>query len=69
MDIDPQAVIEALGRQIGALHTENTVLKLALSQAQTETNHLSSAIGIPDGASDSTNKGKKKDAPAKNGDA
>lgn len=50
MDIDPQAVIEALGRQIGALQTENTVLKMALSQIQTEADHLSSAIGIPDGA-------------------
>jgi len=34
MDIDPQAVIDALSRQIGALQTENTVLKMALTQLQ-----------------------------------
>ena len=34
MDIDPQAVIDALSQQIGALQTENTILKMALSQVQ-----------------------------------
>jgi len=36
MDIDPQAVIDALSQQIGALQTENTILKMALSQVQAE---------------------------------
>ena len=36
MDIDPQAVIDALSRQIGALQTENTVLKMALQQLEAE---------------------------------
>ena len=36
MDIDPQAVIEALSRQIGALQTENTVLKMGLQQMEAE---------------------------------
>jgi len=44
MDIDPQAVINALSQQIGALQTENTVLKMALQQIQAD----------PDGAHDST---------------
>ena len=36
MDIAPQAVIDALSQQIGALQTENTILKMALSQVQAE---------------------------------
>ena len=36
MDVDPQAVINALSVQIGALQTENTILKMALSQVQAE---------------------------------
>jgi hypothetical protein len=59
MDIDPQAVIDALSRQIGALHTENTILKMALQQAQ-ETS------GAPE---ETQQKGKKQDASAKGGDA
>ena len=31
MDVDPQAVINALSVQIGALQTENTILKMALN--------------------------------------
>ena len=50
MDIDPQAVIDALSQKIGALQTENTILKMALSQVQAEAAHLSSAIGLSDGA-------------------
>lgn len=53
MDIDPQAVIDALSRQIGALHTENTVLKMALQQLEAEIH----------GASDAGVTGKKKSAP------
>lgn len=53
MDIDPQAVIDALSRQIGALHTENTVLKMALQQLEAEIH----------GASDTGVTGKKKSAP------
>ena len=62
MDIDPQAVISALSNQIGALQTENTILKMALQQATVEETQS-------DGAPDSTNKGKKKDAPVKDEDA
>jgi len=36
MDIDPQKVIDALSGQIGALQTENTILKMALQQVQNE---------------------------------
>lgn len=54
MDIDPQAVIDALSRQIGALQTENTVLKMALQQLEAE-------LG---GAPDPQNTGTKK-TPAK----
>jgi hypothetical protein len=32
MDVDPQAVINALSVQIGALQTENTILKMALNE-------------------------------------
>ena len=45
MDIDPQAVIDALSRQIGALQTENTVLKMALQQVQAETEALYASAG------------------------
>ncbi len=54
MDIDPQAVIDALSRQIGALQTENTILKMALAQA-------AEANGAPE---EPSQKGKRKDAPA-----
>ena len=54
MDIDPQAVIDALSRQIGALQTENTVLKMALQQMEAE------ILGARDNASTT---GKKKSAP------
>ena len=54
MDIDPQAVINALSQQIGALQTENTILKMALQQA-------AEANGAPE---EPSQKGKRKDAPA-----
>lgn len=63
MDIDPQAVISALSNQIGALQTENTILKMALQQATIE---QAQSDGAPE---ETSQKGKKKDAPAKNGDA
>ncbi len=56
MDIDPQAVIDALSQQIGALQTENTVLKMALAQQQ-------EALAAFSGASDANATGKKKSAP------
>jgi|TARA_Y100001949_G_scaffold159904_1_gene151130 hypothetical protein len=57
MDIDPQAVISALSNQIGALQTENTVLKMALAQQ-------SEALAAFDGASDDVSAtDKKKSAP------
>ena len=59
MDIDPQAVINALSQQIGALQTENTILKMALQQA-----------AEADGAPEKTpQKGKKQSAPVKDEDA
>ena len=45
MDIDPQAVINALSTQIGALQTENTILKMALQQAQAATEALHASVG------------------------
>ena len=62
MDIDPQAVIDALSRQIGALQTENTILKMALQQATTDAVQVHGASPLP---ADDT----KKDAPADDGDA
>jgi len=53
MDIDPQAVIDALSRQLGALQTENTVLKMALQQLEAEILGARAAGGT----------GKKKSAP------
>ena len=45
VDIDPQAVINALSQQIGALQTENTILKMALQQVQAETEALHASAG------------------------
>lgn len=59
MDIDPQAVINALSQQIGALQTENTILKMALQQA-------AEADGAPE---ETPQKGKKQSAPVKDEDA
>lgn len=47
MDIDPQAVIDALSQQIGALQTENTILKMALQQVQAEAARLAAAEEPP----------------------
>ena len=65
MDIDPQAVIDALSAQIGALQTENTILKMAL-QVQAETAQVAAIHGAPE---ETAQKGKKKGAPADDGDA
>lgn len=62
MDIDPQAVINALSAQIGALQTENTILKMALQQATADPVQVHGASPLP---ADDT----KKDAPADDGDA
>jgi hypothetical protein len=59
VDIDPQAVINALSQQIGALQTENTILKMALQQA-------AEADGAPE---ETPQKGKKQSAPVKDEDA
>ena len=45
MDIDPQAVIDALSQQIGALQTENTILKMALQKTQAATEALHASVG------------------------
>ena len=66
MDIDPQAVIDALSAQIGALQTENTILKMALQQVQAETAQVAAIHGAPE---ETAQKGKKKGAPADDGDA
>ena len=66
MDIDPQAVIDALSRQIGALQTENTILKMALQQATAEAVQIAEIHGAPE---EPANKGKKKGAPVKDEDA
>ena len=49
MDIDPQAVIDALSRQIGALQTENTILKMALQQQQEEVGAVASVAPVNEG--------------------
>ena len=38
MDINPEEVINSLSNQIGALTTENTMLKMALAKMQQEIN-------------------------------
>ena len=58
MDIDPQAVIDALSQQIGALQTENTVLKMALQQVQTEAAQMAATEESP-GADEEETKKKK----------
>ena len=58
MDIDPQAVIDALSQQIGALQTENTILKMALSQVQAEIAHRVTTEDSP-GADEEETKKKK----------
>jgi len=50
MDVDPQAVINALSVQIGALQTENTILKMALNELSQQNsllqgNHASNPDG------------------------
>lgn len=60
MDIDPQAVIDALSRQIGALQTENTILKMGLQQQQ-------EALAEVAGAHAQEAKGKKKKPPEGDG--
>ena len=65
MDIDPQAVIDALSRQIGALQTENTILKMALQQ------HSEAAalqLAESHGAADINAAKTKKSAPATKGE-
>ena len=42
MDVDPQAVINALSNQIGALQTENTILKMALNDLTQQVSLLES---------------------------
>tara|TARA_B110001454_G_scaffold188481_1_gene186508 strand:- start:1387 stop:1542 length:156 start_codon:yes stop_codon:yes gene_type:complete len=47
MDVDPQAVINALSGQIGALQTENTILKMALNELAKQ-NSLSEDAAEPE---------------------
>ena len=44
MEVDPQAVINALSQQIGALQTENTVLKMALNETTQQLSLLRSEV-------------------------
>jgi len=44
MEVDPQAVINALSQQIGALQTENTVLKMALNETTKQLSLLQSEV-------------------------
>lgn len=44
MEVDPQAVINALSQQLGALQTENTVLKMALNETTKQLSLLQSEI-------------------------
>jgi len=44
MDVDPQAVINALSVQIGALQTENTILKMALNELSQQNSLLQSNL-------------------------
>jgi regulator of replication initiation timing len=45
VDINPEEVINSLSTQIGALITENTMLKLALAKQQQK---LADAVVVPD---------------------
>jgi hypothetical protein len=56
MEVDPQAIINALSQQLGALQTENTILKMALQQQQ-------AALAASDGAFAEEGTDKKKSAP------
>ena len=48
MDINPQEVINNLSNQIGALTTENVMLKMALAQLQGEMDVLRPPMVVPE---------------------
>jgi regulator of replication initiation timing len=54
MDINPEEVINSLSSQIGALMTENTMLKMALAKMQ----QGSQAIVVPEVKADQEKKKK-----------
>ena len=55
MDINPEEVINSLSVQIGALTTENTMLKMALAKMQ-QTIDVAAATAVPENKEEKSGK-------------